>query len=102
MPIITKKFLNDLGIELKESDYELLSEHFEKTLYERVFSEVVMELTPEQAKQLADIEPGGDERVMTWLQANVLDLPEIVSDEIDILLGEIAENSDAINSTSKS
>ena len=41
---------------------------------------------------------GDDESLRQWIVTNVPDLAEIVSDEIDILFGEIAENSEAIDS----
>ena len=40
----------------------------------------------------------GDSEIVQWLQTNVPDFADIVSDEVDILLGEIAENSENIAS----
>ena len=96
MAILSKQLIQDLGIELNEQDYASLSEHFETTLQERVINEITMELSPEQAQELATMESASDEDLLAWLQANVTDLAEIVSDEVDILLGELAENSEAI------
>ena len=96
MAILSKQLIQDLGIELNEQDYASLSEHFETTLQERVINEVTMELSPEQAQELATMQSASDEDLLAWLQANVTDLAEIVSDEVDILLGELAENSEAI------
>lgn len=96
MAILSKQLIQDLGIELNEQDYASLSEHFETTLQERVINEITMELSPEQAQELATMQSASDEDLLAWLQANVTDLPEIVSDEVDILLGELAENSEAI------
>ena len=96
MAILSKQLIQDLGIELSEQDYASLSEHFETTLQERVINEITMELSPEQAQELATMQSASDEDLLTWLQANVPDLAEIVSDEVDILLGELAENSEAI------
>ena len=96
MAILSKQLIQDLGIELSEQDYASLSEHFETTLQERVINEITMELSPEQAQELATMQSASDEDLLAWLQANVTDLPEIVSDEVDILLGELAENSEAI------
>lgn len=98
MAFITKQLLNDLGIELREDDYESLAEHFDTTLQERVIDEIVAELDVEQAQQLADMQSASDEELLAWLSANVTTLAEIVSDEIDILLGELAESSEAIGS----
>ena len=96
MAILSKQLIQDLGIELSEQDYASLSEHFETTLQERVINEITMELSPEQAQELATMQSTSDEDLLAWLQANVPDLAEIVSDEVDILLGELAENSEAI------
>ena len=96
MAILSKQLIQDLGIELNEQDYASLSEHFETTLQERVINEITMELSPEQAQELATMQSASDEALLAWLQANVTDLAEIVSDEVDILLGELAENSEAI------
>jgi hypothetical protein len=98
MALLSKELLKDLGIELTEQDYELLAEHFDTTLHDRVIEEIVQELTPEQAYELATMQGAGDEQLLAWLSANVPNFREIVSDEIDILLGELAENSEAFSS----
>jgi hypothetical protein len=93
MPILTKTVLENIGITLSDEDYASLSEHFESTLNERVVDEIALELTPEQAAELATLEHADDTTISQWLQANVPDLGEIISDEVDILLGELAEGS---------
>lgn len=97
MPLLSPTLLENLGINLSEEHYQALAEHFETTLNERVINEIVLELSPEQAEQLATLQQAGDEEVLAWLRANVPDVAEIVTDEVDILLGEIAENSEAIS-----
>lgn len=96
MPLLTRALLTDLGITLTEEDYTSLAEHFESVLDERVINEIVVELEPEQAEQLATMQQSSDEDLANWLKANVPDLAEIVEDEIDILLGELAENSESL------
>lgn len=96
MPILTKTILDSIGITLSDQDYASLAEHFETTLNERVTDEIALELTMEQAQELATLQQADDETVLAWLQANVPDLNEIVSDEVDILLGEIADSSDQL------
>lgn len=96
MPLLTKNLLNDLGIILSESDYALLAEHFETTLNERVINEIVLELEPQQAEELARLQQAEDAEVVNWLRTNVTDIEEIVADEVDILLGELADNTEAI------
>ena len=98
MSLLNKQLLNDLGIQLKDEDYASLTEHFDTTLHERVIDEVVLELEPEQAKQLSEMQNASDEELLAWLNTNVKNLAEIVSDEIDILLGELAESGETISS----
>jgi hypothetical protein len=97
MALLDRTLLKDLGIELTDQDYQQLSEHFDTTLRDRVIKEIVEELSPEQAQQLAQMQGAPDEQLLEWLRANVPNFKEIVSDEIDILLGEIAENSEAFD-----
>ena len=96
MAILTPDIVRNLGIELAEADIQSLAEHFEATLDERVINEIVLGLTPEQAQQLAGLQQAGDDTILEWLQANVPDLADIVADEIDILLGELAESSETL------
>ena len=96
MPLLTKNLLNDLGIVLSESDYTLLAEHFETTLNERVVNEIVLDLTPQQAQELAQLQQSDDDSIVTWLRTNVTSIEDIVADEVDILLGELADNSETL------
>lgn len=101
MAILGRDLLESLGINLSDEDYALLADHFETTLQERVINEIVMELEPDQAQQLTTMQTSSDDELLAWLQANVKDLPEIVSDEVDILLGEIAENSEVLGASTE-
>lgn len=87
---------NARDIHLDDETYQALSEHFDSTLYDRVVREIVDELPEDKAAELAHLQTT-DEGVNQWLIANVPALQEIVSDEIDILLGEIAKNSEQIS-----
>jgi len=97
MALLSKNLLNELGINLSDEDAQLLSEHFDTTLRARVIEEIVQELSPDQARQLASLENASDEELLNWLKVNILDFRDIVSDEVDILLGELAENSESFN-----
>ena len=96
MALLSPTLLEGLGIKLDEQSYAMLEEHFETTLNERVINEIILELTPEQAEGLAALENASDEQIIEWLTTNVPDVAEIVAEEIDILLGELADNSEAI------
>ena len=90
MPILSRSLLADLGINLSDEDYQSLADHFESTLEERVINEIVLELSPEQAEELSHMQEASDDQIVDWVRAN------IVSDEIDILLGELAEDSEKL------
>ena len=97
---ITAQTVQDLGIEVKGQDLEALLAHLNETLQERVGAEIIESLDDEQLKVLLDKqENANDEELGQWLEATIPDFKEIVSDEIDILMGEISENSDGINKT---
>ncbi len=96
MPLLDKEFLQAIGITLDEQSYLSLADHFKTTLFQRVIAEIVDELTPKQAAELAALE-GDDEQLNQWLANNVTDLQEIVQDEVDILLGEISEDREKIS-----
>ena len=95
---ITKESLLSLGINLAGQDVDSLLDHLNDTLQERVGTELTEALNDEQLKTLVDLQDKAtDEEVGNWLEANVPEFEQIVKDEIDILLGELAENSDGIN-----
>jgi len=94
MPILSRSLLTDLGINLSDEDFQSLADHFDSTLEERVINEIVLELSPEQAEELSHMQEASDETIVDWVRANVPDFADIVSDEIDILLGELAEDSE--------
>ena len=90
--IVDKKLLNDLGVKLNDRDFELLSHYMETELSRRVIDEITEELSAEQARQLAEMRGANDDQILEWLRASLPDFSDIVSDEVDILLGELAEN----------
>ena len=67
MALLDRTFLTDLGIALSDEDYQALSAHFETTLHERVIDEIVDELTPEQAEELAQLQQSDDAILQQWL-----------------------------------
>lgn len=97
MAIINEQFLQSIGVTLSPEETALLSEHFETTLHERVFNEIVETLDQPQAEMLADMADRNDPGITEWLVANIPELTEIVQDEIDILLGELVESRDSLD-----
>ncbi|MDN5274179.1 MAG: hypothetical protein JWP06_80 [Candidatus Saccharibacteria bacterium] len=95
---ITKESLTNLGINLEGQDIDSLLVHLNDTLEERVGSEITESLNDVQLKTLVDMqEKATDEEIGEWLKQNVPEFEQIVQDEIDIVLGELAENTDGIN-----
>lgn len=94
--LLNRKFLEGIGVELDEQTFDALSEHYERTLNERVMAEIVDGLDEDQLEALHSLEGGETDLLCAWLVANVPQLDEIIEDEVAILLGEIAESSDQI------
>lgn len=96
--LITKELLDEFGITVAEADLENFLAHANQTLDERVGAEIADSLDDEQLAVLANLqESNDDEAVSAWLEQHVPELAQIAQDEIDILLGELAESSDALN-----
>lgn len=95
-PQISKEFLQSIGVNVDDATYDQLISHFGETLENRIVEEVVATLSEEQLDELAQLndQPGAD--LQAWIKENVPELQEIAQDEVDILLGELAENADQI------
>lgn len=97
-PLITKALLDEFGIELGDQDEQAFLKHVNDILDERIGTEITESLEEDQLKELLGVqEKGTDEEVGAWLDKNVPELQEIAQDEIDILLGELAENADNVS-----
>lgn len=97
-PIITRDLLEQAGINLENQDINALLEHLNQELEERVGAEITASLSDEQLKEMLDTqEHASDEQLAEWLTTNVPELEQITQDEVDIILGELAENADGIN-----
>lgn len=93
--LITKELLDEFGITVAADDLEAFLAHANQTLDERVGAEITDSLDDEQLQVLANLqESNDDEAVSLWLEQHVPELTQIAQDEIDILLGELAESSD--------
>ena len=89
--ILTRDFLKSIGVDVSDEDYQKLADSFEETLYQRVVEEIMLELDSKKAAELSELAEADDVLVQQWLSQNVEDLEEIVTDELEILLGDIAE-----------
>ncbi len=96
MKIINQNFLQEIGLELSEDAVNLLSDHFETTLNERIMNEITEELDQEQAEELLAMIERDDPTISEWLGANIPELKEIIQDEVDILVGELVQAKDSL------
>lgn len=97
MSIVSKEFLSSIGVILDDQSYSVFAAHFDETLIDRIIESILDILEDEQVDQLAELKDSADsEALWQWVQSAVPELGEIIQEEIDILLGEIAENSDRI------
>ena len=93
MTLFTQDFLTNLGVSLSLEEQQALSDYTEEVLRERVIEEVSDSLEEGQAEQLSSL---ADDSLQEWLVLNVPELQSIVQDEVDILLGELAEQADQL------
>ena len=95
MTVITRQLLADIGISLDDAAYVQFTEQYEAELDNRIVNEIVDELDTEQLRELTRFRDNSDDAgLQRWLIENVPDLDKIVEEEMAILLGEIAENSE--------
>ena len=95
--LITDDVLVAMGIQLDKEQMSKLVQHTNDTLNERVGADIVESLDDAKLEEyLAVQQSNDDERTSNWLAANVPELTQIVENERDILLGELAENADNI------
>lgn len=96
--LITRELLDEFGITLGDQDEASFLEHLNTTLEERIGAEITESLDDDKLQELLSLQENGtEEQVDNWVEQNVPELEQIVKDEIDIFLGEIAENADGIN-----
>ena len=93
MTLFTQDFLTNLGVSLSLEEQQALSDYTEEVLRERVIEEVIDSLEEGQAEQLSSL---ADDSLQEWLVLNVPELQSIVQVEVDILLGELAEQADLL------
>jgi hypothetical protein len=99
---ITEENLTAFGINLDNQNKASLLEHLNETLQERVGTEITAMLDDTKLRELLDLQDSAnDEEVGNWLAQNVPELQQIVEDEIDILMGELADSSNTINTIDK-
>jgi hypothetical protein len=96
MSALTKEFLESIGIQLDDATFVAFAEHFDTTLKDRIITDIIDELDDEKLIQLEQLKNSDGSQLWHWVQTNVTDLSDIIQEEVDILLGELAENADHI------
>ena len=96
MSLLPKTLLQDIGIELDDATYAVFAEHFETTLSQRIIDEIIDTLDEAQIDTFNQMQGASSDQLWQWVQASVPELPEIIQQEVDILLGELAENAEHI------
>ena len=96
--MITKAQLNSVGINLPDDQVQALIQHVEETVNERISEEIVDSLDDAQLAELVALQDGDvpAEQLEAWIRERVPEYDEIVEDNVTIVLGELVENSDAI------
>lgn len=95
--LITEDALTAMGIQLSDDDMKALVQHSNDTLNERVGADIVESLSDEQLEEyLALQQSDDDEKLTAWMTENVPDLKQIVENERDIVLGELADTADSL------
>lgn len=94
---ITKSTLVALGINLNDQDVQSLLERLNDTVEERIGDEIIESLDDDELEELVKLQKTATpEELGDWIAEHVSDYDQIVSDEIDIVIGELAENADRI------
>lgn len=94
---ITKSTLVALGIDLDDQDVESLLERLNDAVEERIGDEIIESLDDDELEELVKLQKTATPKELgDWIAEYVSDYDQIVSDEIDIVIGELAENADRI------
>jgi len=97
---VTVQTLRDFGITVDDATVDALLQHLNDTIEERIGAEIVEALDDDQLKEMLAVQDAGDDdKLGEWIAAHVPEYEQIVQDNIDITVGELAENTDAINGT---
>lgn len=96
---ITKQDIDAIGIVVPEVQEDTFLTHVNETLQKRIGTEISNNLDDSQIDEMLSVqESNDDEKLQDWLKTNVPELTTIVQDEIDILLGELVDSTESINS----
>ena len=93
----TPELLTKLGINLSHDDQASLLNELQTTLQERVGLALFDLLDDDEANTLLALQESGDDNAISeWIVINVPEYSDVVQDEYDILVGELAEKASAL------
>jgi len=94
---ITEANLIEMGIELSDEKMASLLEHLNQELNERVGTALLQELDDEQIDEYNEFaKTANEDQVGEWLSSKIPEFTQIIQDEIDVMLGDIAEKADKL------
>ena len=89
------KLLQTLSVEMSEEQKQIFDKHVEDELEQRITGAITELLDAEQQDEYARLsETASDEEINIWLEKYLPEYKDVISDEVAILLGDIAENSE--------
>ncbi len=96
--IVTKAQLQSIGIDMPDDQMDALIQHAEDTINDRIGEEIVDSLNDQELAELVALQDSDApaEQLEAWIVAHVSDYQEIIEDNVAIVLGELAESTDAI------
>lgn len=95
---VTKDDLITLGIDVSDQDIDSLIAHLNQTINERVGAEITESLDDDELKEMLALQDTAtDEELMAWVTSHVPDYAEIIEDNTDIVIGELAKSANSIN-----
>jgi hypothetical protein len=95
---INKEALLALGLELSDEQVEKLLAQLNNTVEERVGEEIVESLNDDELDELVKLQENADDQVLgEWIAKHVPEYEQIVSDAVDMTLGELAESAENSN-----
>lgn len=89
--------LTELGINLSDLDTENFISHIQETLEERVGLAITELLDDAEVTQLMQLTEAGNEAATDqWLSQALPEYKDVIQDEFDILMGEVAQLAGAV------
>lgn len=95
---ITAADLTSMGIILTDDKMTSLLDHLNEELNERVGTSLLEELSDEQIEEYNELSKTAEgDQIGEWLSSKIPEFSQIIQDEIDIILGDIAEKADDLS-----